>query len=214
MVLFLSCNAIFNKNSRKTICFRPRGPFFVAMVLHVFTWISDRLFERLLLVWKQVLQLPCRLWWRCHVQLGCCDWDPYNSQLGIATSLTQIKRETVLRIQFNLRLEAVFFGCFLGFNGWQVGSACPGSCGHLWSLWGWHYSGNTSCATDSGCSCEADELACQDPVYRCKSTKFAYDEKIILFAMILYLSPIPGLWMLQMQSKSVQRNGWRWWSCD
>ena len=57
-----------------------------------------------------------------------------------------------------------------------------------------------------GCSCEADELACQDPVYRYKSTKFAYD-KIILFAMILYLSPIPGLWMLQMQSKSVQRNG-------
>ena len=107
-----------------------------------------------------------------------------------------------------------FLAVFLGFNGWQVGSACPGSCGHLWSLWGWHYSGNTSCATDSGCSCEADELACQDPVYRCKSTKFAYDEKIILFAMILYLSPIPGLWMLQMQSKSVQRNGWRWWSCD
>ena len=116
MVLFLSCNAIFNKNSRKTIRFRPRGPFFVAMVLHVFTWISDRLFERLLLVWKQVLQLPCRLWWRCHVQLGCSDWDPYNSQLGIATSLTQIKRETVLRIQFNLRLEAVFFGCFFGFQ--------------------------------------------------------------------------------------------------
>jgi hypothetical protein len=28
---------------------------------------------------------------------------------------------------------------------------------------GWHYSGNMSCATDSGCTCESDELACTDP---------------------------------------------------
>ena len=160
MILFLSCNAIFNKNSRTTIRFLPRGPFFVA-VLHVFT--SDRLFERLLLVWKQVLQLPCRLWWRRHMQLGCSDWDPYNSQLIEVWPRSREKPclESNSIWDWRLCFLAVFF---FGFNGWQVGSVCPGSCGHLWSLWGWHYSGNTSCATDSGCSCEADELACQDPV--------------------------------------------------
>ncbi|CAL1157753.1 unnamed protein product [Cladocopium goreaui] len=38
--------------------------------------------------------------------------------------------------------------------------SCPVDCGDAVTCW--HYSGNTSCATDSGCSCEADELACQD----------------------------------------------------
>ena len=27
---------------------------------------------------------------------------------------------------------------------------------------GWHHSGNQSCATDSGCTCESDELACPE----------------------------------------------------
>lgn len=27
---------------------------------------------------------------------------------------------------------------------------------------GWHYSGNQSCATDAGCTCEANELECED----------------------------------------------------
>ncbi|CAL1131607.1 unnamed protein product, partial [Cladocopium goreaui] len=38
---------------------------------------------------------------------------------------------------------------------------CNGD-GYLSLVQRWHYSGNTSCATDSGCTCEADELACPD----------------------------------------------------
>ncbi|CAL1131614.1 unnamed protein product [Cladocopium goreaui] len=38
--------------------------------------------------------------------------------------------------------------------------SCPVDCGTAVTCW--HYSGNMSCATDSGCTCESDELACTD----------------------------------------------------
>ena len=31
---------------------------------------------------------------------------------------------------------------------------------------GYHHSGNYSCATESGCTCEADEMSCQDLLFR------------------------------------------------
>ncbi|CAE7498825.1 unnamed protein product, partial [Symbiodinium pilosum] len=41
-------------------------------------------------------------------------------------------------------------------------NSCPVDCGDKQSCY--HYmSGNESCATDSGCVCEADEISCANP---------------------------------------------------
>jgi hypothetical protein len=56
-------------------------------------------------------------------------------------------------------LRSTLFIWAMGFS--NVFDSCRKVTWVTW-LWGWHYSGNMSCATDSGCTCESDELACTD----------------------------------------------------
>eukprot|EP00434_Breviolum_minutum_P034367 symbB.v1.2.030416.t1/scaffold3426.1/size60583/1 len=53
-----------------------------------------------------------------------------------------------------------------GFGGYSwcqsIFDLCPVDCGTAVTCW--HYSGNQSCATDAGCTCEANELECEDSV--------------------------------------------------
>ena len=53
-----------------------------------------------------------------------------------------------------------------GFGGYSwcqsIFDLCPVDCGTAVTCW--HYSGNQTCATDAGCTCEANELECKDSV--------------------------------------------------
>ncbi|CAJ1413767.1 unnamed protein product, partial [Effrenium voratum] len=62
-------------------------------------------------------------------------------------------------------------------TGWCIPKwdSCPIDCGD--NIMCYHYSGNQSCATSAGCTCEADEYSCQDSIgkYECYAKEWYPD---------------------------------------